>query len=306
VRRQSKDSILFLRVATRNRDGTNEKWADTATGFIVTGSGHVVSVAHIVTPETASNQVAYYASFGPRDSQRFQLNLIRSDPDADVSLFQLPPSRDWQPLRLASSAQLPDDARLFVLGFPRELDLASAEGILSSRYSPKGRFQTTLPLNHGNSGAPVFDISGRVVGIAAGGLDQAQLITFVVPSDFLRPLMLISGLEITQPSAVTGGGPGPSSSTSEGWVAVGIVSSNDPNDVYFDYSDGSKISSSPAPNALLKARKDVNIRAAPADWKNTKGTLGFGRCFTVQETKPLNAGGKTQIWVSGKRSNCGA
>ena len=63
-------------------------------------------------------------------------------------------------------------------------DLASGEGLLSSYYGKNGRWQTTLPLDYGDSGGPVFDISGMVAGVAVGGYDDAKAMTFVVPGDY--------------------------------------------------------------------------------------------------------------------------
>ena len=91
-------------------------------------------------------------------------------------------------IEAGESKNVPADARLFVLGFPRLSDLASAEGLLSNHYGPKGKWQTTLPIDYGNSGGPVFDIGGRVIGIAAGGLDEARAMTYVIPFDYARPL----------------------------------------------------------------------------------------------------------------------
>ena len=199
TRQKSKESILFIRVISRSRDGTNERVSDTATGFIVSRDGHVITVAHIVPPTDQNTEVRFYVSWGPRETGSFQLNYVKSDRDLDVAIFQLPPRSDgqkWKELVFASSAKVPDDAPLFVLGFPLSQDLSSAQGIVSNRFGSGGRFQTTLPLNHGNSGSPVFDISGRVIGVAAGGFDQAQQITYMIPSDFLRPLLALADVKI--------------------------------------------------------------------------------------------------------------
>jgi S1-C subfamily serine protease len=189
VREKAKESVLFVRVAIRHRDGSDERIVGSGTGFVISQDGHLVTSAHLIPRELDDREIRIFAQPGPRDNQRWQLDLVRIDYDLDLALFLLPPSRDWQALSVASSSSVPDDARLFVLGFPRGLDLSSADGMVSNRLGRGGRFQTTLPLNHGNSGGPVFDISGRVVGIATGGYDESQLITLVTPSDFLRPLL---------------------------------------------------------------------------------------------------------------------
>jgi hypothetical protein len=194
LREQSKNSVLFIRVVTRNLDGTNERVAATASGFIVSRQGHLLTAAHALPPDDPTVQTKIYASSGPRDNRRLEMTVIRVDRDLDAALLQLPSSQDWSALAVAGSSTVPDDARLFVLGYPKGLELSSAEGLLSNRFAPGGKFQTTLPLNYGNSGGPVFDIGGRVVGMSSGGFDEAQLITYVTPSDFFRPLLALAGL----------------------------------------------------------------------------------------------------------------
>jgi tetratricopeptide (TPR) repeat protein len=199
LRDQARESILYIRAVTRNLDGTNAKVADAATGFIVTPRGHVITVAHIIQPAKEDGEIDYFASLSPNDSRRFRLTLITSDKNLDIALFQLPPAahkQSWMPLVFAPSGNLPDDANLLVMGFPLSQELSSTNGMLSNRFGPNGRFQTNIPLNHGNSGGPVFDISGRVIGVACGGIPLAAGITYVIPSDFLRPTLSLAGVEI--------------------------------------------------------------------------------------------------------------
>jgi len=94
-----------------------------------------------------------------------------------------------------------EDARLYTLGFPAKMigqteAMSSAEGMLSNVHGPGGLWQTTLPLNRGNSGGPVFDYSGQVVAVAVGGFDDAHLITFV------RPTYQLIGLVQQMPAAL--------------------------------------------------------------------------------------------------------
>jgi hypothetical protein len=202
LRERSKNSVLFIRVVTRNLDGSDERVAATASGFVVSRHGHLLTSAHVVPRDEVKVQAKIYASSSPRDNRRLEMTVVKVDRDLDAALLQLPPSQDWSALHIAGSSTVPDDARLLVLGFPKGLELSSAEGLLSNRFAPGGRFQTTLPLNYGNSGGPVFDIGGRVVGMSAGGFDEAQLITFVTPSDFFKPLLALAGLSDVPGSAV--------------------------------------------------------------------------------------------------------
>jgi hypothetical protein len=132
--------------------------------------------------------VQYKASVGSRFGHQFPFEVVRRDDEIDLALIAFPDVQKWSAIEAGESKNVPADARLFVLGFPRSSDLASAEGLLSNHYGPKGKWQTTLPIDYGNSGGPVFDIGGRVIGIAAGGLDEARAMTYVIPFDYARPL----------------------------------------------------------------------------------------------------------------------
>lgn len=198
VRSKAQDSILFVQRVVRNRDGTGEHVADSATGFVVACRGYFLTAAHVVQSVPSSQEQAYYASPGPRDSQRFQLDLVKSDQDLDVALFQLPPSRTWAPLTIASSSGVPDDAKVLVLGFGAGSDLGSSQGTIRNHFGPGGRFNTQVPFNHGDSGAPAFDISGRVIGMASSGLALANSFTIVTPSDYFQPLLSLTGVSNAQ------------------------------------------------------------------------------------------------------------
>jgi S1-C subfamily serine protease len=130
--------------------------------------------------------------------------VITRDDDLDLALLLLPNVQTWKPLEFVDrSASIPEDARLYSLGFPLASDLSSVEGLLSSHFGIGGKWQTTLPLNFGNSGGPVFDIGGRIVGVAAGGFDQAQNITYVIPADYLRALRSLLPTTCSQQASPT-------------------------------------------------------------------------------------------------------
>jgi S1-C subfamily serine protease len=199
IREQAKESIVFLRRITRALDGNGERVEETATGFIVSVAGHIITAAHLLSEEGDGKEVHYSASPGPNVNLRWRTDVIDQNRGLDVALLQLQHPATWTPLLIGASTNLTNDARLITLGFPLGGDLASAEGLLSNRSGKKGLFQTTLPINRGNSGGPVFasdTIEARVIGVAAGGVDEAQGITFVIPSNHLKNLLHLAGVDI--------------------------------------------------------------------------------------------------------------
>jgi S1-C subfamily serine protease len=188
VRLKARHSMLFIEAVSQNNDGTKRDVAR-STGFIISDKGYGMTVAHAVPKTTSDTIVHYYASVGSRYASKFPVEVVRRDEDLDLALLRLPKVQDWRHfIGLGRSNDVPEDTRLYVLGFPRNSDLASAEGLLSSHFGPGGKWQTTLPLDYGNSGGPLFDARGRVIAVAAGGYDQARAITFVIPMDYAWPL----------------------------------------------------------------------------------------------------------------------
>jgi S1-C subfamily serine protease len=188
-------SYLLIPIQQK-RDGT-DRVEFRSTGFVISNSGYGygITVAHAVPAETAETQVEYYASVASRYSNKFPVHVVKRDPELDLALLSFPDVQEWTPIDIGESNRVPDDARLYVLGFPRSSDLSSAEGLLSSHFGRHGNWQTTLPLDYGDSGGPVFDIGGRVIAIAAGGLDDARAITYVIPIRYARPLLELAQIE---------------------------------------------------------------------------------------------------------------
>ena len=203
IRTNAKDSLVFIQSERSNRDGTNEE-ISTATGFIVSTAGYVLTAGHAIYDQEEDKLTSIYASIRSRDNTKLRAKLITKDHEADLALLQLPDIQRWKAISIDEAASVQEDEAMYVLGFPLEQDLSSAYGRLSNRYGNRGRWQTTIALNRGNSGSPVFNADGNVVAIVNGGLDEAHQITFVTPIRFANNLLSIlpggqSGSSIVNP-----------------------------------------------------------------------------------------------------------
>ena len=190
------DSILFLKVTVELKSGGRQQW--TGTGFIVhEDKGFVLTNAHV-----ADNPPGKFKSFkiigtiggrGP-DKPQFELQLIKQEPELDLALLRLPDrQRQWKTVQIGDSNNVVIGERVFVLGFPKDLDLSFVEGSLSNTNARKGRFQTSTPLNPGNSGGPAFNKRGDVIGVVVGGDKKGQNLNFLIPINFARGLLRLVG-----------------------------------------------------------------------------------------------------------------
>lgn len=113
------------------------------------------------------------------------LGAVAVDEEGDLALLSV----DTPPERARSSklaASLPDEGeRIFVIGNPLRLEGSVSDGIVSAvREVPKvGRIiQITAPISHGNSGSPIFNLSGEVVGVVTVKVTNGQNINLAIAS----------------------------------------------------------------------------------------------------------------------------
>jgi S1-C subfamily serine protease len=185
VRESIEASTVFIEVTQQRRNGT-ERRTTTATGFIVTEEGHIITAAHVLPNESNDLIVEIKAAVQSRHAHKFPVTEIFRDVQRDFALLLSPRIGKFRKVKFGRSADLQSGSKLVALGFPRGMDLSLVDGVLSSRTAPGGRWQTTLPIHEGNSGGPVCDTDGYVVAMATGGLSNISGITFVTPEDYFR------------------------------------------------------------------------------------------------------------------------
>ena len=100
------------------------------------------------------------------------------------------------PLALGDSRDVSIGDRVFTVGHPLSPLLGNEprfnEGTVSSTFGPNDdprMFQVSVPVQPGNSGSPLLDTSGRVVGVITQRLPDAQVVNFAVKVDYLSTLL---------------------------------------------------------------------------------------------------------------------
>lgn len=158
--------------------------SSSGTGFVITKSGHIVTNYHVV--ERASRITV-------RDSadNRFQARLVLSDAANDIAILKIEGSKH-PPLPIRTSSQARKGQTVFTIGFPNAtiqgFESKVTEGIISSLSGIGGEpnsFQISVPIQPGNSGGPLIDLSGSVVGITASKLSSISMLnrSGVVPEN---------------------------------------------------------------------------------------------------------------------------
>lgn len=145
-----------------------------ATGFMITKSGYVVTNYHVIT---GADSVHLQNHKG----QSFRADIIFTNPEKDLAILRINDStfRALKNLPYTFKKQDSDLGEdIYTIGFPRD-EAVYGQGYLSSATGYAGdtlAYQISIPVNPGNSGGPVLDKEGNVIGIISGkqkGIDGA-------------------------------------------------------------------------------------------------------------------------------------
>jgi putative serine protease PepD len=165
----------------------------TGSGFIVDAQGHIVTAAHVVNG-ASSIKVTFV------DGTTRTATLTGKDNATDIAVLKIDQSGlTLHPLALGSSASLKVGDAVAAIGSPFGYENSFSTGVVSgldrsidapNGYSVAHALQTDAALNPGNSGGPILDSSGHVVGIAdqiatGGSAEQSAGVGFAVPIDLV-------------------------------------------------------------------------------------------------------------------------
>lgn len=161
-------------------------------GFLINDGGFILTNFHVVSGSsriqvTLQDQTQYYAR---------AIDVDRSD---DLALIQITPKRKLEFLRLGDSEHLQVGQKVLAIGNPFGLEGTLTVGVVSSigrsidsenEQRLEGMIQTDAAINGGNSGGPLLDSSGTVIGINTAILGQTNMgIGFALPINRAKALL---------------------------------------------------------------------------------------------------------------------
>ncbi|MDO8467660.1 MAG: trypsin-like peptidase domain-containing protein [Nanoarchaeota archaeon] len=154
-----------------------------ATGFIIDESGYVVTNAHVLSGGHQLMTIDY-------NQQERTTRLIGYDKDLDIALLKLPKG-DYDYLTLADSDQVEVGQKVIAIGNPLGLQFSVSEGIVSAvnrqgSNALDAYIQTDAALNPGNSGGPLIDSNGEVIGINNFKISSGESLGFSLESNYIK------------------------------------------------------------------------------------------------------------------------
>jgi S1-C subfamily serine protease len=139
-------------------------------GFVISPEGYILTNGHVVTDKNRMFRVRF------DDGTEKQAEVVAVDTVYDVALLKVKADKPLPYLRLASTDRPNPGAQCLVLGYPvaslLDFHMQVTSGEISSvTDKPSDKYQVTLTANttHGNSGGPIVDRSGNVVGVLSAG-----------------------------------------------------------------------------------------------------------------------------------------
>ncbi len=178
--------------------------ASYGTGFFITTDGYIVTNSHVI-------EEARVVTIRTKDGQERVAQIVRIDKRNDLAILKVS-GKNFKFLPIASSSGIKRGEKVYAMGFPRVdiqgIEPKLTEGIISSLSGIRDEpttFQISNAIQPGNSGGPLFNSDGRVIGVVVSTLNPLlvlqysgslpQNVNYAVKSNYLLELLNSIGSE---------------------------------------------------------------------------------------------------------------
>lgn len=170
----------LVKITQIGREGTD----GIGSGFIVSADGLIATNLHVIG-EARRLQVEMH------DGKTHIVTAVQaSDTHLDLALLKID-AKDLQPLPLGDSAKVRQGEPIVAMGAPEGLGFSIVQGVLSATRDIDGQdmLQVAVPIEKGNSGGPLLDMQGRVLGILTLKSLKTDNLGFAMPVNELKKLI---------------------------------------------------------------------------------------------------------------------
>jgi serine protease Do len=186
-------AVVFIKCVSENYDsGKKVTQESSGSGVLISPKGELLTNWHVIDKAVQVRCLLY-------DGQALDAKVVGSDKDTDLAVVQLEMPENAPDLpyaNLGDSTKLSEGHFVMAMGAPWGLSRSISLGIVSCsrRYLPETSeyslwLQTDAAISPGNSGGPLVDTSGEVVGINARGMMAGGDMGFAIPSETIRQLL---------------------------------------------------------------------------------------------------------------------
>jgi serine protease Do len=176
-------------IRVENRIGYPER--SIGTGFYVDRRGYIITNYHVIASEVDPEYEGKSELFirpGDNPELRIPARVVGYDRIFDIALLKAETEAP-QILSFQPGDRLRSGSPLFAIGSPGGLENTVTSGIVSAvgrRFLQMGdSLQIDAPVNPGNSGGPLFDGEGRLIGVIFAGIEQFEGVNFAIPASWI-------------------------------------------------------------------------------------------------------------------------
>ena len=197
VFRRAAPSVVVIRARGRDVEASGQtRFSETGSGVLISSDGKVMTAAHVV--HTMDEVTVEFLG-----GETVKARVLSSEPAADLSLLQLERvPAGTRVARLADSNAVRVGDQVMVIGAPYGLSHSLSVGWISARWAPNTVykalplaefFQTDATINTGNSGGPMLNMAGEVIGIVSHNISKSggsEGLGFVATVNTAKQLLL--------------------------------------------------------------------------------------------------------------------
>lgn len=182
VVKRSSDAVVLIVISDSNGQETA-----LGSGFLISADGEIVTNFHVIKGATSASVKLSSGAFFPVSG------ILASDPDGDLAVIKVK-GNNLPFLLLKDNNKLSVGDHVIAIGSPLGLEGTVSDGIVSAIRpgdQDKHWIQTTAPVSPGNSGGPLLEMSGGVVGVITWKVSsqEGENLNFAVPSDEVKSLL---------------------------------------------------------------------------------------------------------------------
>ena len=196
--------------SNNNLNKIESEWKGNGSGIIISKDGYLVTNNHVVEDMNDFEVEFKYA----QEIRSFHAKVVKKDPTNDLAILKIDDQnfKDFSSIPYNFYTRSADvGTEVFALGYPMALsvmgkDIKFTDGRISSKTGYMGNittYQTTTPIQPGNSGGPLFDHKANLLGINSSGLrkDVADNVSYTIKTNYLVNLIDVLPKTIPLPSS---------------------------------------------------------------------------------------------------------